>query len=112
MTAEVFTEEVLSRLVAEHGAPRSTFEYLIPKITAAHSTEGSITQEQMNELIHGGEGGGGVSEDLQKQFPLLNAICLSPYTDVDDQSLEHEKIDDEDEDDDDDDVESEEEDED
>ncbi len=104
MIAEKFTEEVLSRLVAEHGSPRSTFEYLIPKITAAHASEGVITMDQLNDLVHGGDGG--VPPELEKQFPLLSAVCLSPYTELEDQSIEHEKID-EDEDDEDDDAEDE-----
>lgn len=98
-TVEQFTEEVLSRLVAEHGAPRASFEYLTPKIVVAFDTEHGITPDQLSDLIHGGDEG--VPEELQKLFPLLNAISLSPYTEVD-HSVEVEKVDeDEDEDDDD-----------
>ncbi len=100
INVEQFTEEVLSRLVAEHGAPRSSFEYLIPKIAAAYDTEHGITSDQLGDMIHGEDVA--ESDVLEKQFPLLNAICLSPYTEVD-HSSEVEKVDEDDEDDEDDD---------
>ncbi len=112
MNVEQFTEEVISRLIAEHEVPREKVEYLVPKIVTAFDTEHAITQDQLNDLIHG-DGDVGVPDDLQRLFPLLNAICLSPYNDLDDsdevEKMEEDEDDDED-DDDDDDVEEEEED--
>ncbi len=111
-TVEEFTEQVLSRLMEEHGAPRTTFEYLIPKITIAFDSEHEITPDQMNELIHGD--GEGIPPELEELFPLLNAIALSPYTDIDevDASSQVEKVDEDEDEDDDEDEEDEDDDED
>lgn len=82
-TEDVFVKEVMLRLVAEHGRPVETFEYLIPKIKEAYTTERGITVDQMNELFHGVDSDdiSGVSDGLQTSFPLLNTIGLSPYVD-------------------------------
>lgn len=89
MDATQFTSEILSRLVAEHGGAPERFNYLAPKIVVAFDTEHHITSEQMDAVFHG-------DEELEKLFPLLCAIVLSPFTDLEDQSVEREKEDDED----------------
>ncbi len=114
-TEDAFVNEVMTRLVAEHNRPIETFEYLRERIRTAHLTERGITVDQMNEIFHGADADdiSGVSEGLQSQFPLLNAIGLSPYVDVEDVDKSGPvEIDDEDEDVDDEDDDSDDEDED
>ncbi len=77
-----FVREVLSRMADEHGVSSAMFESLVPKIQAAHATEGLvITPDELSELIHGD--GEGIPPELSDRFPLLDAIAAAPYVDSD-----------------------------
>lgn len=94
MSTDKFVEEVLSRITAEHGVPREKVEYLTASIVAARPTEGEITMDELSTLVHGTDVE--EAEKLQKKYPLLNGVCLSPYTELEEPDDEEDEDEDED----------------
>lgn len=69
--------DTLLKLIAEDQGDQRAIDYevLRPLVQYAFVYEGSVTEEEMRVVVHGGEN----SEELIKRFPLIDILCNSPY---------------------------------
>ena len=93
MSKEAFVNMVVEVLSDEYGIDKSSIAQFRDKIAALHEKEGSVTEDELRKLCHGGG-------DLAEKFPGLDNITLEVSA-LDDEDEDGEDEEDEDSDDDD-----------